>query len=57
MCGCVRGEKRRGGGRGGGGRRPRSQIVVALPSFVILNSQKSFKILPVCDSYLYHGSV
>ena len=42
MCACVRGEKRRGGGRGGGGGGLGHMIVVALPSFVILNSLVGF---------------
>ena len=42
MCACVRGEKRWGGGRGGGGGGLGHMIVVALLSFVILNSLVGF---------------
>ena len=42
MCACVTGEKRQGGGRGGEGGGFGHTIVVALPSFVILNSLVGF---------------
>ena len=41
MCECLRGEKGRSGGRGEGGGLGH-MIVVALPSFVILNSLVGF---------------
>ena len=42
MYACVREEKRRGGGRGEGEGGLGRMIVVALPSFVILNSLVGF---------------